>query len=173
MRRAISLCLLIIINFAIQTTLTGFHVVGNITPNLMLILTMSFGLMRGRKEGMLVGFFCGFLTDCYMTSLLGPFMFLYMLIGYLNGFFHKNYMIEDVLMPLLVIIVDEIVFNTCVFLVYFLLRNRLEFLAYFKGVIIPEALSTALLTIIIYKLYVSINKHLKKMSNKTKIHRLN
>lgn len=173
MRRVITLGFLIVINFAIQSTLIGFHNMHNITPNLMLILTMSFGLMRGRKEGMLVGFFCGFLTDCYFSSALGPFMFLYMIIGYTNGFFHKNYIIEDVLLPLIIVIIDDIIFNTMIFLISFLLQNRLDFGIYFKHIILPEALCTALLTIVIYKIYVSVNKQLKRMARKTKIRGIN
>lgn len=162
MRRVIALGLLIIINFSLQSTIFGFHNISSITPNLMLILTMSFGLMRGRREGMLVGFFCGFLSDCFFSSVLGPYMFLYMLIGYVNGFFHKNYMIEDVLLPLMVIIADEIVFNTVIYILFFFLKNRLNYWDYFIKIILPETLCTALLTIIVYKLYVVINKHLKR-----------
>lgn len=162
MRRVITLGLLIIINFSLQSTIFGFHNISSITPNLMLILTMSFGLMRGRKEGLLVGFFCGFLSDCFFSSVLGPYMLLYMLIGYVNGFFHKNYMIEDVLLPLMVIIADEIVFNTIIYILFFFLKNRLDYWDYFVKIILPETLCTALLTIIVYKLYVFINKHLKR-----------
>lgn len=162
MRRVITLGLLIIINFSLQSTIFGFHDISSISPNLMLILTMSFGLMRGRKEGMLVGFFCGFLTDCFFSSIMGPYMFLYMIIGYINGFFHKNYMIEDVLLPLIVIIVDELVFNSVIFLLFFFLQNRLQFAGYFMKIILPETLCTALLTIIVYKFYVFINKRLKR-----------
>jgi len=162
MRRVITLGLLIIINFSLQSTIFGFHDVSSISPNLMLILTMSFGLMRGRREGMLVGFFCGFLIDCFFSSVMGFYMFLYMIIGYVNGFFHKNYMIEDVLLPLIVIIVDEIVFNSVIFLIFFFLQNRLQFNGYFIKIILPETLCTALLTIIVYKFYVFINKRLKR-----------
>lgn len=162
MRRVITLGLLIIINFSLQSTIFGFHDISSISPNLMLILTMSFGLMRGRKEGMLVGFFCGFLVDCFFSGVMGTYMFLYMIIGYINGFFHKNYMIEDVLLPLIVIIVDELVFNTVIFILFFFLKNRLDYGRYFATVILPETLCTALLTIIVYKLYVFINKRLKR-----------
>lgn len=161
MRRVITLGLLILINFSLQSTIFGFHDIESISPNLMLILTMSFGLMRGRKEGLLVGFFCGFLADCYFSTLIGPYMLLYMFIGYINGFFHKNYMIEDVLLPLIVIIVDEIVFNFVIYFLFFFLRNHLEFTKYLVRVIMPETLCTAFLTIILYKLYVFINRHLK------------
>ena len=162
MRRVITLTLLIFINFILQSTIFGFHDISSITPNLMLILTMSFGLMRGRKEGMLVGFFCGFLADCMFSTIMGPYMFIYMIIGYVNGFFHKNYMIEDVLLPLIIIIIYEIAFNTCIYFVFFFLKNHLNFGDYMTDIILPETLSTALLTIIIYKIYVYINKYLKR-----------
>lgn len=162
MRRIITLALLIIFNFILQSTIFGFHNIGSISPNLMLILTMSFGIMRGRKEGMFVGFFCGFLADCMFSTVLGPYMFIYMIIGYVNGFFHRTYIVEDALLPLIVIVLDELAFNTAIYVVHFLLRNHLNFIDYITSIIIPETLSTALLTIIVYKLYVFINRKLKE-----------
>ncbi len=161
-KRIITLAILIIINFTLQSTVFGFHSLRAVTPNLLLILTMSFGLMRGRKEGMFVGMFCGLLVDAFFSNILGPYMLLYMLIGYANGFFHKNYMIEDVMLPLIVIMLDDILFNTVIFIFCFLLKNKTNYAAYLYRVILPEMLSTALLTVIIYKLYVFINKCLKE-----------
>lgn len=162
MLRIIVLGVLIAINFTLQSTIFGFHDINSITPNLLLILTMSFGLMRGRREGMLVGFFSGFLVDSFFSSVLGPYMLLYMIIGYINGFFHRNYIVEDVLLPLIVIVIDDLIFNFFVYIFSFLLKNRLEFGLFFTRIIIPEMLTTALLTIIIYKFYVFVNKLLKK-----------
>ncbi|MBD5097902.1 MAG: rod shape-determining protein MreD [Lachnospiraceae bacterium] len=162
MLRVIVLGILIVINFTLQSTIFGFHDINSITPNLLLILTMSFGLMRGRREGMLVGFFSGFLVDSFFSSVLGPYMFLYMIIGYINGFFHRNYIVEDVLLPLIIILIDDIIFNFFVYLFSFLLKNRLEFGLFFTRIIIPEMLTTSLLTIIIYKFYVFVNRLLKK-----------
>ncbi len=161
MRRVLTLGILIILNFSLQTTIFGFHDTSSISPNLLLILTMSFGLMRGRKEGMLVGFFSGFFVDLFFLGILGPYMFLYMIIGYTNGFFHKNYMIEDVMLPLIIIIFDDFIFNFVIYVVGFALYNKLNFSAYFYGIILPEMLATALLTIIVYKIYVYINRKLK------------
>ena len=161
MKRAITLFLLIFVNFILQSTLFGFHDMSHVTPNLLLILVMSFGLMRGRKEGMLVGFFSGFFVDAVFNSVFGPFMFLYMIIGYINGFLHKNYVVEDVLLPLVIIVFDEFLFNTGVYVGSFLLRNHLNFKDYLFDIILPETLYTALLTVIIYKLLVFINRRLK------------
>lgn len=161
MRRIITLAILIIVNFTLQTTAFSFHNMRGITPNLLLILTMSFGLMRGRKEGLLVGFFSGFLCDCYFSSILGGYMFLYMFVGYTNGLLHKNYMIEDVSLPLVMITIDELFFNISIYVVHFLLQNHLEFGSYLAGIILPETLFTAILTIFMYKIFVFINKQLK------------
>ena len=43
----------------------------NISPNLLIIAVSSFGFMRGRKEGMWVGFFCGLLIDIFFGNLIG------------------------------------------------------------------------------------------------------
>ncbi len=161
MKRVITLGLLIILYFILQSTLFGFHDMNQVTPNLLLILTMSFGLMRGRKEGLLVGFFSGFLVDCIFNSMIGPFMFLYMIIGYVNGFLHKNYMIEDVMLPMVIICLDEFFFNFAVYIVGFMLYNRLNFKDYLRDIIIPETIYTALLTVILYKFHVFINRKLK------------
>ena len=155
MKRVIILGILITICFVLQTALFPFLEIAGIAPDLMLILTVSFGLMRGRKEGMLVGFFCGFLYDVYFGYAIGPFMILYMILGYCNGFFHRLYLVEDVLLPIIIILVDDLIF--------FLMRNRLEFATYLKDIILPEMIYTALITLIVFKFFAFVNKTLKKM----------
>ena len=59
MRRVIVIAVLIIISFVLQTTLFNYHDVVGVAPDLLLVITMSFGIMRGRREGLLTGFFCG------------------------------------------------------------------------------------------------------------------
>ena len=70
-------------------------------------------------------------------------------------------MIEDVMLPLIVILIDDFLYNFMIYFVVFMLHNRLDFKGYFKRIILPEMLCTALLTIILYKLYVIINNYLK------------
>ena len=49
--------LLIFFCFLLQSTLfQNIFAAAEIAPNFMVILTVSFGLMRGKREGMFVGF---------------------------------------------------------------------------------------------------------------------
>ena len=151
MKRIIVLGILIIICFVLQTSLLPFIEIANINPNLLLILTVSFGLMRGRMEGMFVGFFCGFLYDIYFGFIIGPYMLIYMLIGYCNGFFHRLYQVDDILLPVIIMIFDDFLFNFSTYLIFFLMRN-----------VIPDMFYTAILTVVVFKFFVFVNKTLKK-----------
>lgn len=163
MRRCITIGVIILISFLLQSTVLHYFELANVVPNLMLIITMTFGLMRGRKEGLLVGFFSGLLIDIFFGSVLGPYAFLYMTIGYLNGFFHRIYYLEDVLLPMIMITINELAYNFIIYIFAFLLYNKLNFPVYFRSVILPEMIYTIVVTLFLYKILVRINLHLKKV----------
>lgn len=163
MKRCITIGAIIIICFLCQSSIFHFLELSGVVPNLLLVVTMSFGLMRGRREGLLVGFFSGLLIDIFFGNYLGPFAFIYMTMGYINGFFHRIYYVEDVLLPMLMITLNEFIFNVVVYIVYFLLRNRLDFGIYLTSVVFPEMMYTILVTLFFYKILAKINMRLKKV----------
>lgn len=162
MRRFIIQLLIILICFLLQTSLFRYLDLADIVPNLLLIPTMSFGMMRGRKEGMLVGFFSGLLLDLFYGSMIGPYALLYMYLGYINGFFHRVYYMEDILLPMLMAGANDLVYNVIVYIFAYLLRNRLDIGFYVIHVILPEMVYTMIMTLFIYKPLVRINRWLKQ-----------
>lgn len=162
MKRCITIGIIIILCFLCQSTVFHFIELAGVVPNLLLIVTMSFGLMRGRREGVLVGFFCGLLVDMFFGEVMGPYAFIYMTLGYVNGFFHRIYYVEDVLLPMLMITINDFTYNIMVYILFFMLRNRLDFLEYLSKVIVPEMVYTIIVTLFFYKLLVKINLRLKK-----------
>ncbi len=93
-------------------------------------------------------------------------MLLYMVIGYVNGFFHKDYLMEDLMMPVFIIAIDEFVFNFFVYICTFIIRNRTDIHFYFNKVFLPQIFFTVLATVLIYRILVNINKKLKKKQKK-------
>ena len=63
-RKLITFCI-IIICFLMECTIFHRLSFASIKPNLLIIITSSFGFMRGKKEGLAVGFLSGFLTDVF------------------------------------------------------------------------------------------------------------
>lgn len=163
MKRCITIGIIIVICFLLQCTVFHYIELAGVVPNLLLIVTMSFGLMRGRREGLLVGFFSGLLIDIFFGSVLGPYAFIYMTLGYGNGLFHRIYYVEDVLLPMIMISLNDFIYNIIIYVVFFLMRNRLDFLGYLRDVMLPEMIYTILITLFFYKILVRINLRLKRV----------
>ena len=161
MRRFIIQLIIILVCFLLQTAVFRYLDLAGIVPNLLLIPTVSFGMMRGRKEGMLIGFISGLLIDLFYGSIVGPYALLYMYLGYINGFFHRVYFMEDILLPMLMVGANDFVFSIFVYIFSYLLRGRLDFGFYLLHVILPEMIYTMVMTLIIYKPLVKINLWLK------------
>ena len=47
---------IVIVGFLLQTTVFPHMELAGVTPNIMVIIITSYGLMRGRKQGMIIGF---------------------------------------------------------------------------------------------------------------------
>ena len=108
MKRKIVVSLLIFVCFLLQSTIFHSLSFGGIVPNLMIILTASFGFMRGEKSGLLVGFFSGLFIDIFFGEVLGFYALVYMYIGYTNGKFNRIFYPEDVKLPMALIIVSDL-----------------------------------------------------------------
>ena len=142
----------IIICFLLQSTVFHSLSFGGIIPNLMIILTSSYGFMRGRKSGTLIGFFSGLLIDIFFSDVLGFYAILFMYIGYLNGVFKKMFYPENIKLPIFLIVGSDFLYNILIYFFTFLLKGRFQFLYYFNNIIIPEMVYTIIVACILYPL---------------------
>jgi len=161
MARRITMILLIFIGFLVQNTLFSVLSLGGVAPNLLIILTSSFGFMRGKKEGMFVGFFCGIFLDILFGNILGVYALLYLFIGYLNGLFSTIFYPEDIKLPMVLISSSELLYCILVYFFKYLIKGRTNFGYYFIHMILPEIVYTILITIIVYKGILFVNEKLE------------
>lgn len=158
MLRKVVLFLIIAICYVLQTTTFQTFSFANISPNLLIIVVSAFGFMRGKREGMYVGFFCGLLIDIFCGYYLGIYALLYMYIGYLNGFFQKRFYPEDIKLPLLLIATSDLIANILTYFVMFLFRGRFDIGYYLGSVIVPELVYTMVIAIFLYFILLKINQ---------------
>lgn len=160
MKRKITMAILILVSIILQSTICQMISIASIKPNLLIILTVSFGLMRGKKEGMVTGFFCGLLTDLFFESVIGFNALIYLWVGYFSGYFYRIFYDDDIKTPLFLISISDMAYGIIQYGFMFLLRGRIHFFYYLGRVIIPEVIYTLLLTIICYRMLYAINKNL-------------
>jgi len=161
MPRKIVLFIIISICFVLQTTAFQSIPFMNVAPNLLIIVVASFGMMRGKTEGMYIGFFSGLLIDIFCGFYLGIYALLYMYVGFLTGFFQKRFYPEDIKLPLVIVAASDLFTNIIIYLILFLTRSRYDFGYYFGNVIFPELIYTTIITIFFYLLLLKINQKLE------------
>lgn len=131
-------------------------------PNLLIILVVSNAYMRGKMTGMSVGFFSGLLLDILFGNVIGLYAMLLLIIGYIAGFANRIYSRDDFTLPLIFIAIANFVYQFLYYIFEFLLRGKLDFLFYFRTLILPEVIYTVAAAIFLYKLLQLINHALDR-----------
>ena len=150
MKSKIVLFFTIIVCFLLQSTLLQKIAIGSITPNLLLILCVSMGLMRGRKSGLWTGFFA----------------LIYMYAGFFSGYAFRIYYDDDIKVPMALTAIMDLIYNLAVYGLQFFLRGRLGIFKYLYRIIIPEIFYTVFLALIVYKIFYYINHHFMNATRK-------
>ena len=167
MKRKIVVTLLVFICFLLQSTVFHGLAFGNIVPNLMIVLTASFGFMRGEKSGLLIGFFSGFFIDIFFGEVLGFYALLYMYIGYTNGKFNRIFYPEDIKLPMVLITVSDLFYGIICYILLFLMRAKFNIGYYFVHIILPEIVYTTFITIFLYPVILKINQRLESSEQRS------
>ena len=161
MKRKSITALIILVCFLLESTIFHKITFATISPNLMIIITSSFGFMRGKKEGMTVGFICGLLIDLFWGDLLGFHMLIYTVIGYLNGVFERLFYDEDIKLPIILIACSELLYGLIIYGCMYMLQGDFLFGNYLFHIILPELVYTILITLIVYQVILRINRKLE------------
>ena len=167
MLRKVLTFILILVCFVLQSTVFRNLSFAGIVPNLLIILTASFGFMRGDNTGSLIGFICGFLIDIFYGDVLGFYAMIYMYIGFLNGKFNRIFYPEDIKLPMVLIGGSDVCYNLAIYFFMFLFRNKYEFGYYFMNIIVPELVYTMLVTIVLYMILLKINQRLELIEKRS------
>ena len=153
--------LFIVLAFTVQNCVFPLLPFLSATPNLLLILTFSFGFIHGKNAGMLYGVFSGLLLDLFYSGPFGFYTLIYIYIGYVNGIFTKYYYEDYITLPLILSIVNGLWYSLYVYVFRFLIRGRLDLPYYFRNIIL-----TAVTTLPIYRLFLSASRRVEDIGKR-------
>ncbi len=161
MKRFLFYAALVFSMFFIQTGIFTRLSAGGIEPNLMVICTVSIGILRGKKEGCIIGFVFGLMMDSLFGLYFGLYALILAVLGYISGNLQRFIYEEDMTLPIFMIGVGDIIYSLAIFVLTFLVRGRLALANYFIHIIFPEVIYTLILAIFIYRLISVINSRLE------------
>ncbi len=166
-RKIIIYILIALAAFLIQTSMISKVHWFMVYPNLLLILTVVFAFMQGQKDGVLMGFFCGLLMDVMFDSVLGFYMFIYMAVGFFIGYFQRLFYDDDVKFPVFLVGVSDLGYGIAVYFVRFMLQSDFHFGYYLRNIIFPEIVFTCLVTIVVYRMLLYINRRIEAIQKRS------
>ena len=89
----------VILLYVLQTSFFSLIAYHGISPDFMLLLTVSFAFLRGMEQGTLMGFSTGLLTDLATGTFFGIHAFTYLLMGNLCGRFANRIYKDQFFLP--------------------------------------------------------------------------
>ena len=169
MRRLVFYIAMIFIIYFFQTGVFTHLALGGIVPNLFIICTVTIGMIRGKKEGCLIGFFCGILMDALFGVYFGMYALVLSVIGYLAVYVQLIFFEEDMTLPIVIIGIADLLYGIAIYLLCFLTRGRMDFIFYFGRIILPETIYTLILAVFIYSIIGWINKKIETKGSEKRI----
>lgn len=157
----VSACM-VIISYLFQTAVFSNLKLAGISPNFMVILTTSWGLICGRKRGMLMGIVCGFILDFFSGAILGIYALIFLYLGYFSGVCRKLFYGDDLKLPLLFIGINDMFYGFIIYFLYFFLRGKYTIMFYFMNIIMPEVIYTVLVSLFAYYVIYKIHQWMEK-----------
>ena len=153
--------LIIFVNFILQTTLFPLLAIQGIFPNTALIIVTSYALLRGSKEGAIIGGCCGLLMDIFFSKMIGFYTLLYLAIGLLFGRSQKTFYRENYILPVIFCTISTVLYQAVLYITGFVFRGEGNLLFFLFSVLVPELVYTAVVTILIYRILFGINEWLE------------
>ncbi len=168
MKRKLSELGLVLLCYLLQVTLDRNIAIAGIVPNFLIMITVLFAYIQGKKDGMFVGFFAGLLYDLFFTGLVGFSSLCFVLLGYVNGMFRSQFEENNFIAPMIAISASTFAYEFLIFVGNFVLHNRLIAPFFTARIIIPEIIYTTVIAMAVYKPLCILNRHLDSRKRKVK-----
>lgn len=154
--------ILIILSYALQTSLLTFLSFDGFSANLMLLLTVSVAYLRGYKVGVFFGFIVGMLQDLTTGSYFGLATFSYMTVGLVFGRFSVNLFRDQSLLPVISAL-PALALHFAVMIIFLLMLGRqIDFVRFVKFDFWPTAIMQVVLAYPVHRIVQSLNEYTKQ-----------
>ena len=154
--------MLMILLYALQTSLLTFISFDGFSANLMLLLTVSIAFLRGNEYGAFFGFMAGLLQDATTGSYFGLATFSYMTIGLIFGKFSVNLFRDQSLLPVISSIPALTIHFAITIGFLFLLNHQINLARFIREDFWPAAIMQVVLAYPVHRIIVELNEYAKK-----------
>lgn len=156
--RSIIFLLIVIVAILLQATVFNFLQVAGVKPDLVLMLVVFNGFLRGSREGAFLGFLAGLILDIFTGGYIGMNALSLMLVGYLVGLAEARFYKESVIIISLVTFMVGMINQLVLYVLLFYLNIGVSPIYALPQVVLPSAIYTTLLVPLTFWKFYSSNE---------------
>ena len=157
---------LIIIPLTLQTSVFPQISYLGVVPNLVLLITICYGLLQGINQGIYFGLIAGLCLDLAGGGILGINILLLAALGLAAGYLERIVFKGNILVPLLSVLAGTFFYEFFAYGIRSAFGWRMEFWSFFVSTVLPLCLSHFVLA---GPVYLGMNKGLKFLREKVKV----
>lgn len=157
--RVLILSIGVILGVALQATwLADLNFPGNIVPDLILIMVISYGLLRGPDEGLFFGLAAGLFLDLVAGGIIGIQTLSKSIAGFSAGLLEKNIFKDNLLVPVLAVLIGTIVLESFNVMMYLSFQGNYNYWLVLISTIIPLSVYNTVFAPVIYRLFLKMER---------------
>lgn len=152
----IALFVAFILIYILQSTFFNSFTIAGIKPNIIVIYTLFVGLFAGRNIGTIMGLIFGTYVDIIIGKTVGISSIMLGIVGYLGGYFDKNFSKESRITIIIMVIGSTILYEVGRYIFNILNIGVTPEINVFSKILLVEVIFNVLITIIVYPLFQKI-----------------
>lgn len=153
MKKTITIFILIIIfliSYFLQANFFNWFTIAGVKANIFIILILFISLYAGSKVGITFGALGGLFLDIVIGKNIGPSFIMLGVIGFIGGYFDKNFSKESKLTIMLMVIGSTFLYEVGTYLFYIVQSSIYVEILPFINKLLIEVFFNMILTIILY-----------------------
>lgn len=146
-----------------ETVLAPYVRIAGVGPDLLLVVTVSTGLLYGAREGIATGVYCGLLADLLRGRFLGLGAFSKGLTGYFFGLLSDRIFKDNLLVPILAGLAGTIIDQLAFLIFGNAVGQGLQLWPGLYRIVAPLSLYNALLAPVVFAIIHNLTRPVSKM----------
>ena len=142
----------------LQTTLSPFVKISGVHPDLVLILVISWVILRGLEEGLFWAAIGGLSLDIFSGAPFGVFTLSMVVVALVTSLFHGRVFGSSIILPLSLTFPLSLLFNGLVLLLLMLLGRPMDWSAAFFNILLPVAIFNTMVMVLVFPLLYLLNR---------------
>ncbi|MGD8473874.1 MAG: rod shape-determining protein MreD [Anaerolineae bacterium] len=141
----------------LQSTLVSHFRIWGIFADLPLLVVVSWGMLRGSREGLIWGFVAGLMLDIFSGAPFGAATFGLMAVGLLSGLGKSTVFQSRIVLPMLAVLLATVIYDIIFLIVVWISGYPVAWLDSLFRLVFPSAVLNTVLTPVIIVIMAWLN----------------